>query len=348
MASRHLLFGSLLLGAGLMVGCNAPAPSAPKLPTKGSRPKTGTPVATWEGGSITSDELALRASEKNPYERSRLSQPQARKDFVDNLARFELMAEEAERRGLGEDPEVVRARQTVMVRKLVQAEIDENPAKRQVTDEELGKYYEEHKADFVRPELVRVSAIVLNAATPAELPAKKALGEKLVKEIATKPADPNFFAELATKNSDDLASRGVGGDLRFLSKAQLTERFSAELATAAVELKAIGEVSRLVVWPKGVALVRLAGRTPALDQSLEQVKGQLQSRIWFERRTKLYEAFVDGLKQKGHFAIDEKQLEAVKIATEPMPSVPPAGNSQPLRNAAGVIPIPPTAPVPGH
>src|SRR5215471_17134452 len=85
----------------------------------------GTPVATFNDDSITAEELKQRFAEMSPFLRSRYSTLEQRKDYVDGLARFELMAEEARRKGFQNDPEVIETAKKVMVQKMIQKEFDD-------------------------------------------------------------------------------------------------------------------------------------------------------------------------------------------------------------------------------
>src|SRR6185295_5493343 len=74
------------------------------------RHKQGEPgkaVATWNGDQFTDAELKARFSEMNPYQRARYQTLEARKEYVEGLARFEILAQEAQRRGIANDPDVV-------------------------------------------------------------------------------------------------------------------------------------------------------------------------------------------------------------------------------------------------
>src|SRR5215472_8763033 len=121
----------------------------------------GTPVATFNDDSVTVEELKQRFSEMSPFLRARYQTVEQRKDYVDGLARFELLAAEAHRRGLQNDPEVVETAKKVMVQKLIQKEFDEKQAS--VPDNEIKDYYEAHKSDYVKPELIRLSEIFFAA-----------------------------------------------------------------------------------------------------------------------------------------------------------------------------------------
>src|SRR4051812_38297106 len=77
----------------------------------------GTKVATFAKDSVTAEELKQRFSELSPYARARYQTPEQKKEYVDGLVRFELLAAEAMKRGLANDPDVVETAKKVMVQK---------------------------------------------------------------------------------------------------------------------------------------------------------------------------------------------------------------------------------------
>src|SRR5215831_20212959 len=161
----------------------------------------GTPVATFNDDSVTVEELKQRFSEMSPFLRARYQTVEQRKDYVDGLARFELLAAEAHRRGLQNDPEVVETAKKVMVQKLIQKEFDEKQGA--VAEQEVKDYYESHKNDYVKPELVRISDIFFAAPKDDAALRKKQKGkadEVLTKAKAIAPTDTAAFATLVREN----------------------------------------------------------------------------------------------------------------------------------------------------
>jgi peptidyl-prolyl cis-trans isomerase C len=328
--------------AACTAGSTTGAPAeASKTASRSTAKKGGPVIARWGDETLTGDELTAKLNERSPFERARMNTPERKKEFVEQLARFELLADEAKKRGLDQDPEVVRAMQTVMVRKLIQAEIDDNPEKKKFSDEELKAYYDAHHDDFQRPEMVRLSAIVLNA--PSADAAKKRKGEAdaMVKDLKAKSTDFSAFGAMVAKKSEDAATKQVQGDLRFLSKDQLTERYGAEVASAGFALTQ-GQISDPVVTAKGVFVLKLNGRTPAVNQTLDQAKNMLSQRVWYEKRTKLFDGFIDELKKKNGFTIDQAELDKFQVAA-PVPSA----DLTSLKTPGGTPPPGATPPAPG-
>lgn len=294
-----------------------------------NREGTGTAVATWDSDSITQEELKQRFLEMSPFARTRYQTVEARKEYVEGLARFELLAAEAAKRGLQNDPEVIETAKKVMVQKLLQKEFDEKAGKK-IEDADVTAYYESHKADYVKPEMIRLSDIFIASAKDApDREQKKQQALSLQQQAAAlPPMDFQAFGKLVRENSEDPRTKPLDGDMRYLSKDELTQQYSPEVAAAAEQLKEVGALSPIVETDKGFYILKLQGRQNALDLKPEQVKTQIQQRILYERRTQDFNAFVDKLKKEQDFKINNEALGKFEIdlkAPSQQPKGPPPG-----------------------
>jgi peptidyl-prolyl cis-trans isomerase C len=303
--------------------------------------KTGPAVASGKGVTITADEFKARLDEQSPFIRARYSSLERKKEFLDNLIRFEVLAKEAERQGLDKDPEVQLTLRKIMVQKLVQKSFQDPGAQKELPEAELQKYYDDHKDEFNRAKKARVAAIIFNA--PAGSPgraAKVATAKKaLAKVKAGEKKNPMVFQQSVTEFSEDAASKGVAGDLGFKSAEELEKSFGKEFAQAAFALKA-GEISGVIEGAQGVYLVRVAGVQEELSRSFDQVKTQIGQKLTRERRTKDFDELVKRLRDDAKVTVDDKALEAVAVASPPpgqpgmpgmpgMPMTPPAPAAPP-------------------
>jgi peptidyl-prolyl cis-trans isomerase C len=279
-----------------------------------NRTGAGTPVAHFGDDSITVEELQERFLEMSPYARARYQTAEQRKEYVEGMARSEVLAQEAIRRGLQNDPDVVEAAKRVMVQKLIQkdAEAKNTPA----TDTELTEFYEKHKTDYVKPENVRLSEIFLAApvSDAAARKSKRALADGLLQKAKElPPRDFSAFGKLAHESSEDAMTKPLDGDTRYISVEELSAKFSPELAKAATELKSSGDLSPVIETDKGFYVAKLQGRQAALNLTLDQVKPQLQGRIQNERRQQNFEQLVASLKEKSHYSVDDAALVKVQV-----------------------------------
>jgi peptidyl-prolyl cis-trans isomerase C len=297
--------------------------------------KTGTPVARGNGITITTDEFKARLDEQSPFIRQRYTTLERKKEFLDNLIRQEVLAAEAERQGLDKDPDVRATLRKIMVQKLVQKKFQPDPnAPPDVPEADLQKYYEDHKGEYVRPRRVRAQAIVLNFANPAEKAKKVAAAKKAVARIkAEEKKDPAVFNKLVAELSEDPASKAAAGDLQFRSQEELEKAYSKPLAAAVYALKP-GETSGVVEGPAQVYVARFGGEQPELNRTFEQVKVQIANKLSREKKTKEFDEWLKGLREKAAITVDDKALEGVEVAAAPMPAGGPMGGP-------GAMPIPP-------
>ena len=100
-----------------------PAKLAPSSPPQNAE-ELKAPLAKIDDVTITLGEFEERINRQSPYIRARYTSLEQKKEFLDSLVRFEILAKEAYKRGLDKDPEVVRTMKQVMIQKLMRDEFD--------------------------------------------------------------------------------------------------------------------------------------------------------------------------------------------------------------------------------
>lgn len=277
--------------------------------------KPGPLVAKGKDMAVTVGEFKARLDEQSPAVRARYATLDRKKEFLENLIRFELLAAEARRRKLDQDPEVQAAIQRLLVQKLVRAALDEKGGSGAASEAEARAHYDAHLAEFVRPERVRVSLLLLRAEPGSPIRAAKVaeLKKRLAQLKVDEQRSPLAFGNLARDLSDDAASRAAGGDLGFRSREELERQYAAPVAEAAFALKDIGALSGVVEGPAGIYLIKLGGRQAASSTAFEETKGQLMARLGREQRTKEFDEFVKTLRMDADVQVVDAELEKVAI-----------------------------------
>ena len=324
---------SILLRSALLLSAAALCTVAACKP-KGGAAKTGPVVATVGNDTITADEFKKRLDEVSPFLRARYNTLDRKKEFLENLIRNDLLAQEAERRGLDKAPAVQEQMKRAMIQELLKQQLDERLTGTDIAEADLKKFYDAHIDDFVKPERARAFRILIAAAkddAKARAAAKKeALA--LIKTIdeQQKKGDANAFQAAAMKDSKDRATAPLGGDMRFLSKTEMAKQFSPELAEATFALKNPSEESGPIETPQGVELVKLQVKTVPLNRTFEESKEAIRGRMARERRSLDYDEFVKKLRDNGNVKIDESELGKVSSNEAPpgftgmAPNQPPA------------------------
>jgi peptidyl-prolyl cis-trans isomerase C len=219
-----------------------------------------------------------------------------RTQFVDQVVRILLLAEEGRRRKLNET-EAYRNQLTYSADGILANQTDAE-IKRQVSGDEalLKAYYEAHKSEYQQLH-ARHILIRMQGSPVTLLPGKKDLtdAEALAKaqEIRQKLVQGADFADLARTESNDVGSSSKGGDLGFLKHGQTVPSFE-DAAFALPD----GGLSQPVKTPYGYHLIRVEERKPT--RTFEELRPELEKTLGTEASRK----FVENLKTKTIVAID--------------------------------------------
>jgi peptidyl-prolyl cis-trans isomerase C len=278
-------------------------------------------LAKVDDVTITVGEFQERINQQSPYVRARYTSLERKKEFLDNLVRFEVLAKEARKRGLDKDAEVVRTMKQVMIQKLLKDEFDKQRME-DISDAECKKYYDEHPEEYNKPEEVRVSSILVK---------DHATAKKVMSDPRIKGVDNQQFRNLVAEYSQDLATKDRGGDLRYFDAK--TKDVPKPLVDAAFALQNIGDVSPAVKTEQGVVILKLTGRRKALNRTFEEVKQQIRNKLYRDKRQDSMESFVKNLRDKANVKVDEGKLAKVQIegvgpGQYPGPGLPPPTKEQ--------------------
>lgn len=304
--ARRLLWPAALVCA---MGCARSQPGDVTLHLGSA--KGGTAVARFDGQSVSSEEIARSLQAMAPALRAHYAKPEDRKAYVEEVARFQVLVQKAAKEGLANDPEVIAATERMMVHRLLTRSLQATPP----TDTEVAAYFEAHRTEFARPEMVRLGEIFLAAnASDAKARAQvRARMAELAKKVKALPAsDLAGFGELARHESDDPRAKMLGGDLRYLTRELLAREYGPEVANAGFTLEKAGD-STTVETPRGIYLLRLLNRTEPFTPTLDRVRPEIVARLGAERRNQQLVEFVKKAEQDAHLTVDEKAIAALPV-----------------------------------
>ena len=180
-----------------------------------------------------------------------------------------------------------------------------------ITDKDAEKYYNTHKNEFVHPEQVRASHILIAAndielmqqlksknpdITTAEMnteiektvASQKAKAEKILAEVK---ANPDKFAKIAQKESDDKASGERGGELGFFPREAMVKEF----ADAAFSMKPDTISEKLVKTPYGFHIIKVTDKMEAGTIPLAKVKDEVKFYLETQKQIEILKNFTAGL-----------------------------------------------------
>jgi peptidyl-prolyl cis-trans isomerase C len=204
---------------------------------------------------------AIPASKADPFVKQALAQgqkdtPQLRAMIKDRLVGTEVMLQEAEKAGFSKNEDVKvqieMARQQILIQSLMRAHVEKNP----VSEADIKAAYDKWKIQNGD-----------NEYHPFHILVEK---EDDAKAIISKLKAGAKFDELA-KQSKDTGSAGKGGDLDWVSQANIPPAFAAALAT----LKKGQFTETPVKTEVGFHVIKLDDVRPLKLPTLEEVKQQI-------------------------------------------------------------------------
>jgi len=315
MAWKRLHF--VVLAAASLIACKRTEPQAGPAPgleskTPQSEADRNAPLAVVDGVVITVDDFQRQINEQSPYLRPRYEAVEKKKQFLETMIRFELLAKEAERRGYDRDADVVRAMKQVMIQKLMVDEFEAKIDPNAIPEAELRAYFESHQDDYNRPSEIRASAIVVTDAALAERVAIEAKGEA--------GSTQRGFRDLVDKYSVDADTKERGGDLRYFTSD--TTELPKAVVDAAFQMTRTGEVVGPVEAEGRFYVLKQTGKRSSVAKDFDAVKGSIQNRLYRDKRNAAQRDFIEGLRAKAKIEIDEDNLAKVRIDTS-KPTVSP-------------------------
>jgi peptidyl-prolyl cis-trans isomerase C len=270
------------------------------------------PIVTFAADRyLTVGQLEDAIQAQNPLMQERYASERAVRAVLDKNLRFELLADEAERRGYGQNAAVVMAARQNAVQALLKREFDDTIQAEAVPEADMHKYYDEHRDEFVRGEGRRASLLLLpdDAAARAQL-------------ARAQSADLRAFRELVRSSSIDQASKQRGGDLStFDAQGRFFDDESGSIdpaiARAVFALRELGATSDIVAVGDHRAILRLSGIQPARDEPFAEAKERIRMRLWRERRQSAIDAHLDTLKKQLNVRVHPELVDAVKLDAGP-------------------------------
>jgi parvulin-like peptidyl-prolyl isomerase len=218
----------------------------------------------------------------------RVKDPVQRKELIDGLVRFELLARAAEQAGLLRDPDAIYAQRQIAVTKLVNQALGAVASPDAIPREDVEREYLTRRAsEFTLAPAAHVRHVRLAEPERAAQLAERAR--------ALAPEDDAGFIALVAENSDDPATSAAGGDLGFVDR---TSRLAPALVEAALSLGEPGQVAGPLEVGSGYEIVRLVNRRAAAVSPLAAVEGTIRQRLYRERRAKALDELVKKLENE--------------------------------------------------
>lgn len=161
----------------------------------------------------------------------------------------------------------------------------------EVTEEEIEDFYEENREQLQRPELLKISHILVAVEPPAD-DDERAVAREKIASIRTRIEEGEDFEDLAAEYSG-CPSGAAGGDLGMVSRGQT----DADFEEAAWNLE-VGELSEPVETAFGFHLIRVEERKEEGIPTLEEAREELRDFIIGRKAPEKIQEYINTLRRE--------------------------------------------------
>ncbi len=314
-------------------GAQAPQPQA--IPTPAAITPNGTvveDVVARVNDQIVNRSDVERSQQQLQQELQQSNLPQAEreqreKDMLRDMIDQQLLISKGKELGLNADAEVIRrldeirkqnhldsmedlekaARSQGVNFEDFKANIRNNVITQQVVRDEVGRrlqmtqgqeqaYYDAHKQEFVQPEQVRLSEILVPLAADADT-AAVAQAQKKADDIATKVKAGDKFDDLAKQFSGG-PTAAQGGDLGAFKRGALAK----VLEDQTFDLKA-GEATAPIRTRQGFVILKVTEHQQPGVPPLKEVEPQIQEAMYMQQMQPALRAYLTKLREEAYIDI---------------------------------------------
>ncbi|MBV6431377.1 MAG: Chaperone SurA [Bryobacteraceae bacterium] len=188
-------------------------------------------------------------------------------------------------------------RNSLLTDRVIRQEIQVN-----VPRADVEKYYNEHKAEFVRDERIFLGEIFLS--TEGKDAAAVAQIEKKAKDLAARAKKGEKFPELARDNSDSQTAQS-GGDLGGFKKGELNPVIEKMLWD-----KERNYVTDPIKQANGFLILKVMEKHQAGQASLDEVESEIQNRLFSARFQPKIREYLTKLREEAFLEIKPGFVDA--------------------------------------
>jgi parvulin-like peptidyl-prolyl isomerase len=209
-------------------------------------------------------------------------------EMVKNAGGEEEFKALLQKQGMSEDMVRTSIEEGRKVDKLVERKLSDIP---EPTEKDMEEYFENHKGDYVRPEMAQVQHILVKPDSGQEEDKKTAKSKLLT--IRERIQQGSSFAEEASAHSECASGSKSGGSLGWVQRGMILP----ELDDIVFSIEK-GEISDVVETSLGMHILRKTAEEEGGEASYDEAREKIRDYLRHLYRGQALSDFVEELKQK--------------------------------------------------
>jgi peptidyl-prolyl cis-trans isomerase SurA len=220
------------------------------------------------------------------------------------LPTMEALESEVSKSGQSYEDFKANIRDQLLEQELIRKEVGSRIV---ISHEEVEKYYNEHKSDFVRPETVTLREIFVSTQgkPDADLPALRKKAEGLRDRVLNSGDD---FGELA-KHFSDSSTAQQSGELGSFERARL----DPAIAEKVFALKR-GQMTDVIETKTGFEILQVRERYDAGEQPLDKVDPEITNRLYDQKMEPAMRTYLGTLREDSYVQIKPGYVDTAAVS----------------------------------
>ena len=209
-----------------------------------------------------------------------------------NLPSMEELEKAVTSQGMNWEDFKNNLRNTLLTQRVISSEVGSHIT---IGRDDIEKYYEAHKAEFVRPEQVALRSIEVSTEkkTPEEIPELKKKAEITLKRIK----DGEDFGEMAKRFSDGTTAK-QGGYLGVYKRGEL----SKELEDVVFKIKK-NDLTEVMETKQGFLILQVMEHYEEGQQALAKVQTEINEKLYSDRMEPAMREYLKTLREQSYVVI---------------------------------------------
>ena len=204
--------------------------------------------------------------------------PEGRRAVLDQLVAKNLFLAEAKKNFYEGDPKFKADLAKIKDEMLANFAIEKALSVVKVSEDEVKKFYDEHKSEFIAGESVEASHILVD-------------NEEKAKVLLVNIRNGKVSFEDAAKANSSCPSKEKGGALGSFTRGQMVPEFE----NAAFSMN-VGEISEPVKTQFGYHIIKVTNKTEAKEIPYEEIKPRLEQKVLADKQQAAYSSKLNQLK----------------------------------------------------
>jgi len=208
------------------------------------------------------------------------------------LASMEELEKAVTSQGLNWEDFRNNIRNQIITQRVISSEVGSHIT---IGEDDIQKFYKEHKTEFVRPEQVALRAIEVNTEgkKPEEVPKLKEKAETALKRVK----DGEDFGEIAKRFSDGSTGK-EGGFLGTYKRGEL----SKELEDRVFKMKR-NDLTDIIETKQGYLVLQVLEHYDEGEQPLDKVRNDITDRLYSQRMEPALREYLKTLREQSYVVI---------------------------------------------